>query len=147
MSTCSKVLNKTVKIYIFATIFVAVFGYVYEYFGHGAHSMAMSYAFLYPLVLGLLASLMLSRIGGVKKSYYRGYVRAGLNLFHAGVATLTAGSILLGIVEIFGTTYKLLFLYTVVGCTFYGVGIILSIIGFEKERRIRIKEKSKKNSK
>jgi len=122
-------------IYLGVSAFVAVFSMVYEHFGKGVRSNAMVYAFLYPLILGAVICLFFSLLPQAKRlSYGRSkaeeklnapgaVVRMGANLYHSGVATLTMGSIMYGVIEIFGTTDHLTTYY-------YIVGIGLCVVGF-----------------
>lgn len=97
-------------VYLLVSIFVALFGGIYEIFSHGVYSGYMIYAFAFPLVGGVLPflALCLSR----RFPYPTAAVR---NLYHAGIATLTTGSIVRGILEIYGTTNTLSNLYWVFG--------------------------------
>ena len=112
--------NKTALIYLLAAIFCALFGAVYEVFSHGVYSYAMLYAFGYPLVGGALPFLALSVFR--PKKYPHGFAR---NLYHSGIVTLTVGSILQGILEIYGTTNALINYYTPVGILLLTVGILI----------------------
>ena len=80
--------------YLAASISIALAGGVYEMFSHGVYSNHMIYAFMYPLVMGCLPYLA-DGMGIIKK--------AGLlaeTLLLASIATLTAGSIIKGVIEI-----------------------------------------------
>ena len=104
----------TVKIYVLTTLFCMVFNYVYSLFGHGVSSPYMSYAFVFSLVLGVGGFMV---IGWLKLDN-----RTAFNLYNAGIATLTVGSILRGIIDIAGadTTYPVY--YFLVGTIFVAVG-------------------------
>ena len=54
----------------------------------------------------------------------------GINLFCSGVATLTMGSIATGVVEIFGTTNRLLKYYIIVGGILLIIGAITGSIAY-----------------
>lgn len=122
---------KTAKVYLYVTIFCILFGAIYEYFSFGVYSYFMIYAFLWPLILGVLPFMVMSGkcIGvsenGVerksgdlpeKEENLRAY-----RFWHAGVATLTVGSIFKGILAIYGTTSPFTKGYFLVG------GILLII--------------------
>lgn len=117
------------KIFLGVTIFVAVFAFVYEQFAHGVRSKPMIYAFLYPLLMGVLPAFVLSKIRSLRQVPYASLVRAGVNLFVSGVATLTMGSVATGVVEIYGTTNRFLKYYSIVGWPLFGIGALLAIIG------------------
>ena len=86
--------ERTAFLYLLATIGVAAFGGVYELFSHGVWSGFMVYAFAFPLVLGTLpfAWLALHKHPLPRPWVYR--------LHHAGVATLTLGSVMEGVFAI-----------------------------------------------
>ncbi len=96
-------------------------------FSHEVYSFYMVYAFVFPLAGGTLPFMLLSQ-GRVQK-YPNILVR---NLYHSGIATLTVGSILQGVLEIYGTTNSLSGWYWIVGivCLVAGVGgyIIQSVL-------------------
>lgn len=128
MYTCAKAFRLQWKIFLGTTIFVGIFSAVYEHYAHGIRSKPMIFAFLYPLVLGLIPIVAIAYISVMKKIAYKGGIRLGVNLYYAGIATLTFGSIARGVVEIYGTTNHLMKYYTIVGCPLLGVGFLLIII-------------------
>ena len=91
--------EKTAFIYFLVALFCALFGAVYELFSHEVYSFYMIYAFAFPLVGGTLPFWVLSRVSG---GFCPG--AAVRNLYHSGIATLTVGSIVRGVLEIYGTT-------------------------------------------
>lgn len=101
--------ERTAFVYLLATAFTALFGGVYEVFSHGVWSGWMVYAFAFPLVLGALPFLWLS------------LRRRPLpcprccRFHHAAVATLTFGSVMEGVLAIYGTTNRLTLAYWIVG--------------------------------
>ena len=95
--------------YLVASLILAAAGAVYEFFSHGVYSNHMIYAFIYPLVMGCLPYLADSR-GIIKKA---GPV--GETLLLASIATLTIGSVIKGVLEIYGTTSFLTTVYPVLG--------------------------------
>ena len=91
---------------LMVSIFFGLFGAVYELFSHQVYSYFMIYAFALPLVLGTLPWALALRYG--KR------VRAGVPaLWDAAVLTLTVGSVLRGVLDIYGTTSRLLIAYPV----------------------------------
>lgn len=102
--------GRTCFVYLLLSIFTALFGGIYETFSHGAYSGYMIYAFAFPLVGGALPFLALCLSPRVP--YPAAAVR---NLYHSGIATLTTGSIVRGVLEIYGTTNTLSRLYWVFG--------------------------------
>ena len=101
--------ERTAFWYLLATIAVAAFGGVYELFSHGVWSGFMVYAFAFPLVLGAFPCAWLALH---KRPLPRPWV---CKLHHAGVATLTLGSVMEGVFAIYGTTNTLTLAYWIVG--------------------------------
>ena len=104
----------TVKIYMLTTLFCIAFNYLYSLFGHGVSSPYMSYAFVFSLVLGI--------VGFIVFGWLNLENRIAFNLYNAGIATLTVGSILRGIIDIAGadTTYPVF--YFLVGTVLVAIG-------------------------
>ena len=97
--------------YVEAALFCALLGAVYEIFGHEVYSYPMIYAFAIPLAGGALPFLAFA--AGLVRRRFPGVVSR--SLYHAGIATLTIGSIMAGILEIYGTTNVLLWAYWIAG--------------------------------
>ena len=106
--------NGTVKVYIFTTLFCIVFNYVYSLFGHGVSSPFMSYAFVFSLMLGVGGFLAVGWLNVAN--------RMAFNLYNAGIATLTVGSLLQGIIDIAGADTAYPVYYFLVGSVFVVVG-------------------------
>ena len=102
--------QKDAAVFLGVSILTGLFGAIYELFSHEVYSYFMIYAFAFPLLLGTLPYLMLSLSGGTRypNALYR-------NLYHAGIATLTIGSIMRGVLDIYGTTNSLGNIYWFVG--------------------------------
>lgn len=111
-------------VYLLVSLFCVLFGAVYEQFSHEVYSGYMIYAFLFPLAGGTLPFAAMSVYG-------RGRIPGRLtrNLYNAGIAALTMGSIMEGVLEIYGTTNDLLQIYWFAGFSLIGLGILLYIIG------------------
>ena len=108
--------KKLILIDLIAALFCALFGAVYEAFGHGVYSYGMLYAFAFPLALGVFPLYLID----VLHAPYPG--KALRNLWHAGIAALTTGSIVTGILEIYGTTNPLTAVYWILGAVFIATG-------------------------
>ena len=108
--------KKLILIDLVTALFCALFGAVYEAFGHGVYSYGMLYAFAFPLALGVFPLYLID----VLHAPYPG--KALRNLWHAGIAALTVGSIVTGILEIYGTTNPLTAVYWILGAVFLGAG-------------------------
>ena len=118
----SKKALKRALIYVFVSLFCSFFGAVYEIFSHGVYSFFMVYSFLFPLVGGALPYLLLATWG---KGFFPLPKEARLIRF--GIAALTVGSIVRGILEIYGTTNCLSVLYWIVGWALCAAGVFLIV--------------------
>lgn len=92
-----------------AALLCILFGAVYERFSHGVYSYGMIYAFVFPLVLGVLPLFLIEAFSA---PYPPRFCRS---VYHAGIAALTVGSIVSGVLEIYGTTSPLVTVYWVLG--------------------------------
>ena len=124
-------IKRTIIKYIFFTIFILVFGQIYEHFSFGVISNYMIYAFLIPLILGLLINTII---------YFTKIVssKMGSCLYNNGIITLTVGSILRGVLDIYGTTNMYLKIYLYAGVLLIIAGIILYIINIIKNYTFKI---------
>lgn len=118
----SKKAGKTAFVYLLISLFCVLFGAVYELFSHEVYSYYMLYAFVFPLVGGTLPFSVLS-LTRVRK-YPNVLAR---NLYHSGIATLTAGSVVEGVLEIYGTTNSKTLLYWAVGGLLAVCGILSAL--------------------
>jgi len=122
--------SETAFIYLFISLLFILFGAVYEIYSHEVYSYYMIYAFVFPLVYGTLPFMVLS-LEKIKK-YPNAIAR---NLYHSGVATLTIGSTVRGVLDIYGTTNTLSDYYWYVGIVLIVIGVIAGIVGFFLQRR------------
>lgn len=99
--------ERTAFVYLLAAALTALFGGVYEIFSHGVWSGWMVYAFAFPLGLGALPFSWLA--------LRRKPLPRGCTLHHAAVATLTVGSVMEGVLAIYGTSNHLTTWYWIVG--------------------------------
>ena len=121
---------KTAFVYMLVTIFCAVFGGIYECFSHGVYSFYMIYAFAFPLAGGALPFFI---IFWSRAKIYP--CVAARNFYHSGIATLTVGSILRGVLDIYGTTNSLVQYYFYAGIAFTIAGALIYVLQIEKRRR------------
>lgn len=105
-------------VYLAVTIFCAAFGAVYETFSYGVYSYFMLYAFAFPLCGGVLPCFLFAHTQTPLPD------KTARNLYHAGIATWTIGSVIQGILEIYGTTNRLTKVYGYVGILLLAWGII-----------------------
>ncbi len=109
MSTSVSLLKKHLVFNLAGTLFLVLFGAVYEMFSHGVFSFYMLYAFSIPLVFGVTLYLILL--------FLRKYPdRVFLNLWNSAIAAFSAGSVFKGVLEIYGTTNSLVIVYPICGC-------------------------------
>ena len=101
----TKSYTRTALVYLLIAAFCALFGSIYERFSHGVYSYHMLYAFAYPLLGGTLPALVLSLL---EKPLPTPMIRT---LHRCAITTFTVGSILHGVLEIYGTTNRLTALY------------------------------------
>ena len=105
--------------YLAASVLIAAAAAVYGLFSHGVYSYYMTYAFMIPLLGGAVPYLasalkdMGKHDGPVTETdgIRRGRI-AEMQL--AVIATLTAGSVLKGVLDIYGTSNRLLIVYPVI---------------------------------
>lgn len=111
-------------IYLLVSIFCVLFGFVYECFSHEVYSFYMIYAFMIPLIGGVIPfyGMALYGIRRVPK-------RLSINLYNSGIGTLTVGSIFKGVLEIYGTSNRMVIFYWFVGIGFLCAGVLLYLIG------------------
>lgn len=109
--------------YLLAALFCGLFSFVYERFSHGVYSNYMVYLFLFPLAGGMLPYGALWLTGG---RYYPGSLATGL--YNCGIATLTVGSCMQGVLEIYGTTSIYMPVYWITGCALTFGGLLAFLI-------------------
>ena len=116
-------LRKTIWVYIILSITAIAVDNIYALFGHGVQSATMTWMFLYPLMGGGLGYFLIERLIP-RIVHARGY-RLFYNLYNSGIATLTVGSFLKGILEIAGTSSPYTIGFYVTGCLFAAAGLII----------------------
>ena len=121
--------SKTAFVYLLVSLFFVLFGAVYEIYSHEVYSYYMLYAFTVPLIGGTLVFSILSFL---KMQKYPNAIAD--NLYHSGIVTLTVGSVVQGVLEIYGTTNALLEYYWSVGTVLIVIGVIVGI-GFFFQRK------------
>lgn len=111
--------TKKNKLYLIATILTITFSTIYEHFSHGVYSKYMILAFIFPL-LGYIISTIYKH--NLIKNFPN---KISTNLFDASLATLTAGGLLQGFLEIYGTTNSLIIIYPVIGLSLLLISLII----------------------
>lgn len=115
---------------IIAALFCALFSSVYESFSFGVYSYFMLFAFVVPL---LGCSLPYSII--VFRNKHIPDIMA-LRLWNSGIAALTVGAIIQGVIEIYGTSNHLVIIYAIVGGAFCISGSAVWLTKLKSPHRI-----------
>jgi len=118
---------RTALIYLGVAAFCAFFGIVYESFSHGVYSPFMIWAFAFPLVLGAAPYLIFWGLSALGKSSVIPCPAASYS-YAFGIAALTCGSIMRGVLDIYGTTNSLLVIYWIAGGILTVSGFVLYMI-------------------
>ncbi|MDR0960418.1 MAG: YIP1 family protein [Propionibacteriaceae bacterium] len=117
--------------YLIAAVLCGVIALGYGFFGHGVRSSSMDLMFLYPLVGGALLVLT----DRIARQGYEGPYRLGVNLVVSGLATLTVGAFLRGIVEIAGSSSPFIEWFTTAGWGLTVVGVVTIVWAIVRIRR------------
>lgn len=118
-------LCKTVGVYLIMSVICIAITLIYAIFAHGIRSDAMDFMLLYPLLGGALAYSLMGSI--CPQLVSRRFYRMGYNLYNAGIAVLTAGAMLQGIVEIAGSDSELILCFSTCGIALILIGIVAFI--------------------
>lgn len=111
--------KKQILKYLGYTIFTFIFGFIYENFSHKVYSNYMMYAYLIPLLMGLV---VVSIFYLLKIKLPNDKTRS---LYKASIFTFTLGSLVKGALDIYGTTNRLINVYFDVGLILLGISIII----------------------
>ena len=117
---------RTAFIHLAIAIFTALFGAVYENYSHGVYSYYMIYAFAFPLVMGTLPYIAIALFG--IKRYPSSVTNA---IYNCAIATLTLGSILQGVLVIYGTSNTLVYVHIIMGAVLV-VASVITYFAFDK---------------
>lgn len=128
---------KSVRNFLFITLFCALFGAIYEHFSFGVYSNFMIYAFGWPFVFGALPALyLMGKSDDRRKERQKGpSMLWAKRLWHTGIAILTVGSIVRGILDIYGTTSGMTNVYWIVGGAMLGIGLAWIAFSLRTNRR------------
>ena len=110
--------------------FLALFGAIYEYFGHGVYSGFMLYAFAIPLVCGALP-FVVAELKGFDPG------RAAANLWNSAIAAFSVGSVFKGVLVIYGTENELVRVYPVAGAILAVSALCAAFITRGREKNAR----------
>ena len=115
--------------YLAASAICAAIGLIYEFFSHGVLSTYMTLGWMFPLILGALPNFLIWLVRSKEPCV------AAENVYACGIATFTAGCMLKGVLEIFGTTNKLLKVYPIAGTVLTLAGFMIYLLGNRKAVR------------
>ncbi|MFI3112788.1 hypothetical protein [Streptococcus suis] len=121
MTLSTSVTNSTTRVsrtfisYLAITAFLFIFSRIYESLSYGEVSVFMHYMFCVPLIGGAMLLGLLQLIPTLRLSY---------NLWNSGVATITAGCLLRGIINLSGRSTTLDQPYWYIGAAF----LVLSLV-------------------
>lgn len=115
------------KRYGCATIGCVIFSAVYEAFSHGVLSWWMMLLGAWPFLLGTVPFLIFFKKGRILVP------RRGISAYHCGVITLTVGSCMTGVFEIYGSSCEYSMVYWLAG----GLMILIGIIGMLINGRLK----------
>ena len=130
-----KHIRKTTAVYLALSLMAAIVNYLYGFFGHGVHSGYMTWMFLYPLLGGaLFYNLIILIIPGVIRVYV---YRLFFNTHNSGIAALSAGSLLKGILYAAGADSSYAAYLGAAGWILVAAGtIMLLMIGIRNRKRL-----------
>ena len=129
--------------YLAASIVIAAAAAVYGLFSHGVYSYFMTYAFMIPLLGGALPHLIAAmrradadtkNSANEPEEYTESRTQTGFaKLFDAKdtqlaiIATLMAGSLLKGVLDIYGTTNRLLIAYPAIALLILTIALVAKV--------------------
>lgn len=112
--------TKKVRIvYLVISIICGIFSTVYEYFSHGVYSTYMIAPGIILFILGFLLVPLISKL----------FDRISFNLYNSFLACLLTGSYIKGILDIYGTTNDLIYVYLIADVVFFLLTIVFIIRG------------------
>ncbi len=115
--------RRTAFRYLAASAGVAAAAYIYEYFSHGVYSPWMMFAHMVPLVMGFVPYLIMYALED--KRGVKGLFSGPAGRFYRwGIACFTAGCLMKGVLEIYGTTNAMTGLYWAAGTAFICVAAV-----------------------
>ena len=116
--------------YLAASIVIAAAAAVYGLFSHGVYSYFMTYAFMIPLLAGALPHLIAALSMACGKGGWSLYEKMSCakDSQLAMVVTLTAGSLLKGALDIYGTTNRLLIVYPAAAALILAAAVAAAVI-------------------
>ena len=120
-------LKKNLLYNIIGTLFLSLFGAIYEIFSHEVYSYFMIYAFAIPLLMGGLPYTILLLVEKYPDRQF-------LNIWNTAIATLSIGCAFYGVLAIYGTTNSLAVIYPIAGAVLMLLAF-LHILGQKKAEK------------
>ena len=117
--TNNKRFRKTAVVYTLITVFFSIFSRIYEHFSFGETSVYMHWLFGVPLIGGVVLLIFQKLIPNLS--------RLSLNLWNSAVATIAAGVLFRGIVNLSGRSTTLDLPYWYVGLVLAGLALLSMI--------------------
>ena len=117
--TNNKRFKKTAVVYTLITVFFFIFSRIYEHFSFGETSVYMHWLFGVPLIGGVVLLIFQKLIPNLS--------RLSLNLWNSAVATIAAGVLFRGIVNLSGRSTTLDLPYCYVGIGLAGLALLSMI--------------------
>lgn len=117
--TNNKRFKKTAVVYTLITVFFSIFSRIYEHFSFGETSVYMHWLFGVPLIGGVVLLIFQKLILNLS--------RLSLNLWNSAVATIAAGVLFRGIVNLSGRSTTLDLPYWYVGLVLAGLALLSMI--------------------
>ncbi len=133
-------LGKTIAVYLLLTLLSIAINLIYGFFSHGVHSAAMTGMFLYPLLGGALGYFLIARYAASITRFV--VYRFGYNSYNSGIAALSVGSFLNGILEIAGTNSPYCLIFTIIGWLAIALG--LAVFAFLTVKKLRLSKTAKR---
>ena len=117
--TNNKRFKKTAVVYTLIIVFFFIFSRIYEHFSFGETSVYMHWLFGVPLIGGVVLLIFQKLIPNLS--------RLSLNLWNSAVATIAAGVLFRGIVNLSGRSTTLDLPYWYVGLVLAGLALLSMI--------------------
>ena len=116
-------IKKQISKYFILSLIFLFFGFIYEQFSHNIYSSYMIYAFLFPLIMGTIIYIIID-----KTKINDLLTPLAMSFYNSSILTFSLGSIIQGVLDIYGTTNKLVFYYLIVGIILLMISLIINII-------------------
>lgn len=120
--------SRTLVSYLTGSIFLFIFSRIYQALSYGEISFFMNYLFCITLIGGILLMGLLLLKPNLSRITY--------NLWNSGIATITAGFLLRGIINLSGRSTTLDQPYWYIGAGFLALALLHLFIFEEKKQKV-----------